>query len=65
MPPHRHAGPAVGMLPGVLMLMDSQGLQRPRGHDHGSQQCMGPGTEVWDWIRPSPLLGLHCYPTSC
>lgn len=34
------------MFPGVLMLIDSQGHQRLRGHDLSSQQCVGPGTEA-------------------
>lgn len=37
------------------MLIDSQGPQRPRGHDLSSQQCVGSGTEAWvlDYDFPS------------
>ena len=35
------------MFPGFLMLIDSQGPQRLRGHNLSSQQYVGPGTEAW------------------
>lgn len=51
-------GPEDGMLPGFLMLIDSQGSQRLKGHDFSSQQCEA---EAWgldcaiQWIATAPL----------